>query len=73
MLQDSIRNNPVPVWFTLEPKSLKICGCLTQDTNATLYAIDNDWYAGYENANTKQPASVPGCGEWDLGLDCQWP
>jgi len=33
-------------YFTLEPKSLKICGCLTQDTNATLYAIDNDTYSG---------------------------
>ena len=33
-------------WFTLEPKSLKICGCLTADTNATLYAIDNDTYSG---------------------------
>jgi hypothetical protein len=37
------------VWFTLEPESLKICGCLTQDTDATLYAIDNDWYASNHN------------------------
>jgi len=36
-------------WFTLEPKSLKLCGCLTQDTNTTLYAIDNDWYASNHN------------------------
>jgi hypothetical protein len=37
------------VWFTLEPKSLKMCGCLTQETDATLYAIDNDWYASNNN------------------------
>jgi hypothetical protein len=36
-------------WFTLEPKSLKLCGCLTQDTNTTLYAIDNDWYSSNHN------------------------
>jgi hypothetical protein len=41
------------VEFTLEPKSLKICGCLTQDTNATLYAIDNAWYASNTNALSK--------------------
>jgi hypothetical protein len=33
--------------FTLEPSSLKICGCLTPDTNAKLWAIDNDWYYDY--------------------------
>ena len=33
--------------FTLEPSSLKICGCLTPDTNAKLYAIDDDWYYDY--------------------------
>jgi hypothetical protein len=41
--------NP-PVWFTLEPEALKLCGCLTQETDATLYAIDNDWYADNHNA-----------------------
>jgi len=30
--------------FTLEPSSLKICGCLTPDTNARLWAIDDNWY-----------------------------
>ena len=35
--------------FTLEPRSLKICGCLTQDTDSTLYAIDNDFYANEQN------------------------
>ncbi|MCX5997757.1 MAG: hypothetical protein NTV42_09195 [Chloroflexi bacterium] len=29
------------VKFTLEPTSLKYCGCCTLDTNTTLYAIDN--------------------------------
>jgi hypothetical protein len=31
--------------FTLEPSSLKICGCCTLDTDSTLYAIDNANYA----------------------------
>jgi len=30
------------VYFTLEPTSLKYCGCCTLDTNTTLYAIDNE-------------------------------
>jgi hypothetical protein len=30
--------------FTLEPSSLKICGCCTMDTDSTLYAIDNYAY-----------------------------
>jgi hypothetical protein len=30
------------VFFTLEPSSLKSCGCCTLDTNTTLYAIDNE-------------------------------
>jgi len=30
--------------FTLEPSSLKLCGCLTPDTNAKLWAIDDNWY-----------------------------
>jgi len=38
--------------FTLEPKSLKLCGCLTQDTYSELWAIDNDWYADNHNALT---------------------
>jgi len=33
--------------FTLEPSSLKICGCLTPDTNARLFAIDDYWYYDY--------------------------
>jgi len=31
------------VTFDIEPSSLKICGCLTPDTNAKLYAIDWNW------------------------------
>ncbi|MGB8707330.1 MAG: hypothetical protein WCD72_05190, partial [Dehalococcoidia bacterium] len=34
---------PAPC-FTLEPSSLKICGCCTLDTDSTLYAIDNRPY-----------------------------
>jgi len=30
--------------FAAEPSSLKICGCLTPDTNSKLWAIDDDWY-----------------------------
>jgi len=30
------------VEFTLEPSSLKYCGCCTLDTNTTLYAIDDE-------------------------------
>jgi len=30
--------------FTLEPSSLKICGCLTPDTNSKLWAIDDHAY-----------------------------
>ena len=33
--------------FTLEPSSLKICGCLTPDTNSKLWAIDDNWYYWY--------------------------
>jgi hypothetical protein len=32
------------VCFTLEPSSLKICGCCTLDTDSTLYAIDDANY-----------------------------
>lgn len=30
--------------FTLEPSSLKLCGCLTEASNSKLFAIDNDTY-----------------------------
>jgi len=34
--------NTSNVWFTLEPTSLKYCGCCTLDTNTTLYAVDDE-------------------------------
>ena len=34
--------NTSGVSFTLEPTSLKYCGCCTLDTNTTLYAIDDE-------------------------------
>ncbi|MFC1956710.1 hypothetical protein ACFLVY_00210 [Chloroflexota bacterium] len=30
--------------FDADPTSLRICGCLSIDTNSVLYAIDTDWY-----------------------------
>jgi hypothetical protein len=33
---------PDVVRFTLEPSSLKACGCCSPNTNTTLYAIDNE-------------------------------
>jgi hypothetical protein len=33
--------------FTLEPSSLKICGCLTPDTHTKLWAIDDNAYYDY--------------------------
>ena len=38
----SHRSLPAGVKFTLEPSSLKYCGCCTLDTNTTLYAIDDE-------------------------------
>jgi hypothetical protein len=38
-------------WFSLEPKSLKLCGCLTQDTDTKLYAIDNNMYSNIHNVD----------------------
>jgi len=34
------RADTSPLWFDLEPSALKICGCLTEETNSNLYAID---------------------------------
>ena len=40
--------------FTLEPSSLKICGCLTPDTNARLWAIDDHpYYADLANGTAE--------------------
>jgi hypothetical protein len=38
-------NLPAGVCFTLEPSSLKICGCCSLDTDSTLYAIDCRQYS----------------------------
>ncbi|MDD5313388.1 MAG: hypothetical protein PHO26_10170, partial [Dehalococcoidia bacterium] len=46
------------VVFTLEPISLKFCGCCTLDTNTTLYAIDDERGAG-----TRRTMN-PGTGRW---------
>jgi len=46
--------------FTLEPKSLKFCGCLTDATDTTLYAIDNDFYANNHNIKKTTAISAPG-------------
>jgi len=35
--------------FCLEPSALKAAGCCTLDTNTSLYAIDNNYYAGNNN------------------------
>ena len=31
-------------WFNMEPSALKICGCLTMDTNSVLWAINSRYY-----------------------------
>jgi hypothetical protein len=36
----------ISVCFTLEPYSLKLCGCCTLDTDTTLYALDDAAYSG---------------------------
>jgi hypothetical protein len=36
----------LPLKFTLQPQSLKGCGCCTLDTDTTLYAIDDNTYYG---------------------------
>ncbi|MHB8085095.1 MAG: TIR domain-containing protein [Dehalococcoidia bacterium] len=42
-------SSPLGTKFSLEPSSLKIAGCRTLDTNATIFAIDDDLYAGNHN------------------------
>jgi len=49
------------VAFTLEPSSLKYCGCCTLDTNTTLYAIDN------ESGGSVQGALTANAMPWVLG------
>jgi hypothetical protein len=47
------------VQFTLEPTSLKYCGCCTLDTNTTLYAIDDE-----SGGSTQGILNTPG-GRWN--------
>jgi len=50
LIQDTADNHGQ---FTLEPSSLKICGCLTPDTHTKLWAIDdNAYYKSFANANS---------------------
>jgi len=46
------------VRFTLEPSSLKACGCCTLDTNTTLYAIDDESGGSVQGALTT-PNGMP--------------
>ncbi len=48
--------------FTLEPTSLKYCGCCTLDTNTTLYAIDNQ--VGGHFWNSSVPPAAIGQPNW---------
>ena len=59
----------VNVAFTLEPTSLKYCGCCTLDTNTTLYAIDDNrgWTGTTIATNTKRQV-LPGDGRYNAGL-----
>jgi hypothetical protein len=36
------------VYFSMQPQALKICGCLTADSNSKLFAIDGWTEAGYD-------------------------
>jgi hypothetical protein len=55
--------NTSGVRFTLEPSSLKACGCCTVDTNTTLYAIDNE-SGGAALSGRWWPANVTPVGAW---------
>ncbi len=47
--------------FTREPSSLKICGCLSKDTNSNLFAIDDrDYYDDYDFDGAKFTTSAEG-------------
>ena len=60
------------VMFTLEPTSLKYCGCCTLDTNTTLYAIDdNRGWTGTTVATTTKRQVLPGDGRYNAGLPGQ--
>jgi len=63
------------VLFTLEPTSLKYCGCCTLDTSTTLYAIDDE-RGSTDGGPFSTPAgdntmrlNKPGDGRWNAGLN----
>ncbi len=59
----------VGVMFTLEPSSLKYCGCCTLDTNTILYAIDDErGWTGATIATTTKRLMAAGDGRWNAGL-----
>jgi hypothetical protein len=47
------------VSFTAEPWSLKICGCLTMDTDTVLYALDHQMAYCCEDDQDPAPPDVP--------------
>ncbi|MCX5996445.1 MAG: hypothetical protein NTV42_02265 [Chloroflexi bacterium] len=53
--------------FTLEPTSLKYCGCCTLDTNTTLYAID-DQSGNWTWTTTGRTYALNLTGRWNAGL-----
>jgi len=58
--------NTSNVSFTLEPTSLKYCGCCTLDTNTSLYAIDDERGAVVTTV-------APLTGRWNMHrLDAVW-
>jgi hypothetical protein len=69
--------NTTGVAFTLEPTSLKYCGCCTLDTNTTLYAIDDQrgWVDPEASAISGLAVGTPtkrlviaGDGRWNAGI-----
>jgi len=47
------------VRFTLEPSSLKACGCCSTNTNTTLWAIDNQSGFSLDNVNINLGGGIP--------------
>ena len=62
--------NTKGVMFTLEPTSLKYCGCCSLDTNTTLYAIDDEsgnWT--YTVGGTRTYSATTLSGRWNAGVN----
>ncbi|MEI6186658.1 MAG: hypothetical protein WCP43_05580, partial [Dehalococcoidia bacterium] len=64
------------VLFTLEPTSLKYCGCCTLDTNTTLYAVDDEsgnWaYSGTPVTRTYTATTLSGRWNNHLSNSVAW-